>query len=114
MLLILIGIIVGLLSGLFGIGGGSLYVPALVLCFQQTQQAAQGISLLVMLPTALLGGFFYLKNNLIQKEILLPLMLGGIIGALLGSQIALHIHSQLLSKLFAIFLFYNGMKMLKN
>jgi len=112
MLLILLGVICGILSGLFGIGGGSVYVPALVIFFQHTQQQAQGISLLVMIPTALLGSMVYFRNDLVLRKGLPVMMLGVAIGSLGGSTLANVVHSAILSKLFSLILLYFGYQMM--
>ena len=114
MALLLIGIFGGILCGLLGIGGGSIYVPALVILVHLSQQTAQGISLSVMIPVSILGGMVYHQKNLIAYDLLKELILGGVIGAILGSFLANHVDGAILRKIFSFVLFYTGIKMLRN
>ena len=88
MLIILIGVGAGFLSGLLGVGGGTLLVPALVLLWGTSQAMAQGISLAVIIPTAALGGWAYYKKGNVKKELLRGMILGAVVGALVGASLA--------------------------
>ncbi len=113
MALILIGIIGGILCGLLGIGGGSVYVPALVILLHLSQQMAQGISLSVMIPVSILGGMFYHQKNMIAYDLVLELIIGGVVGALLGSWLADFTDPMILRKIFSVVMLYTGVKMLR-
>src|SRR5512146_1411602 len=85
------GVIVGLFSGLFGVGGGILMVPFLLLVAGYTQQQAQGISLAAMVITALTGAIWYVRGGTVNHGMLLvaaALAIGSIPGAAAGSAIA--------------------------
>ena len=110
----LTGVIGGILAGLFGVGGGSIYVPALVLILGCSQHLAQGISLLVIIPTSFLGGYIYLKRKLVTIDIMWELMIGGVIGAFLGGTLANYLDAFFLRKMFGVLLLYFGFKMVRN
>jgi uncharacterized membrane protein YfcA len=112
--ILLIGMVGGVLSGLLGIGSGSLFVPALVFFAGLGQQAAQGVSLAVIVPTSLLGGIFYYRKQLFSKDGFLLIMLGGILGAVLGSLLANQLDQILLRKIFATVLLATGVKILRS
>jgi uncharacterized membrane protein YfcA len=99
-----IGLAAGLLAGLLGIGGGLLLVPALVLLAGFDQHVAQGTSLLVIIPAALLGSFTHHRRGRLTMRDAGALAAGGIIGALGGSAIALSLDEELLRRLFALLL----------
>lgn len=115
---ILIGFAAGILSGLVGIGGGIIMVPALIFFMNYTQHQAQGTSLAVLtLPVVILASFYYYNQcqklgTPIDLKIVGLLAAGFIVGAFFGSKIALAVNQDILKKIFAIILFYTAFKML--
>jgi uncharacterized membrane protein YfcA len=115
---IIIGLAAGMLSGLVGIGGGIIMVPALVFFMHYTQHQAQGTSLAVLtLPVVILASIYYYQQCMkqgtpIDLKIVALLAAGFIVGAYFGSKIALVINTDLMKKIFAIILFYTAFKML--
>ncbi|MFY7653184.1 MAG: TSUP family transporter [Chitinophagaceae bacterium] len=85
-ILLIIGFAAGILSGLIGVGGGIIIVPALVFFLAFNQKQAQGTYLvIVLLPVGILGVMQYYKNGYIDLKVVLIVSLGFVIGALLGS-----------------------------
>lgn len=112
-ILILIGLMAGMLSGLIGVGGGIIIVPALMFFVGFTQKEAQGTSLgLLLLPIGILAVLNYYNKGLIDIKVVLIMASGFLLGGFLGSKIALAISEDALKKIFAIVLFYTGFKML--
>ena len=117
-ILILIGLAAGVLSGLVGVGGGIILVPALVYFLHYNQHQAQGTSLGVLtFPVTILAFLSYYRDCLntgspIELKVILIIAGGFIVGGFLGSSIAIRIDQQTLKKLFALILFYTGIKML--
>lgn len=112
-LLILIGLSAGMLSGLIGVGGGIIIVPALMFFVGFTQKQAQGTSLgLLLLPIGILAVINYYNKGLIDVKVVLIMAIGFLVGGFLGSKIALAISEAALKRIFAIVLFYTGFKML--
>jgi uncharacterized membrane protein YfcA len=104
---IAIGILSGIISGM-GIGGGTILIPALSVFLSVSQKTAQGVNLLYFIPTAAIALFVHIKNKSVNFKIALAILLWGIIGAVLGSLIALKLHTDLLKKMFGAFLFIMG------
>ncbi len=103
----LIGIFAGILSGLFGIGGGLIIIPALIFFFKMNQHLAQGTSLgALLLPVGILGFFEYLRHGNVNIKGAFLIAAGLFLGAYLGAYIANLIPTKTLSKLFAIFLIF--------
>lgn len=103
--LVIIGVGAGLLSGLFGIGGGLLIVPALMLVVRMTPQKAIGTSLAaLLLPVGALGVWEYYRSGQVDVRVALLLALGLFVGAWLGAQLALKLPARDLQRLFAVFL----------
>ena len=107
-----IGIVAGLLSGLMGIGGGIVMVPAMTLLLGVEQHVAQGISLLVIVPTAIVGATTHFRHGNVDLKIATTLGLFSILGGLLGSQVAQGLERQWLQLLFGLLLLYTGSRML--
>lgn len=107
-----IGVLAGIFAGLFGIGGGTVIIPLLVLIYGMSQQMAQGTSLVaLLLPVGLLATIEYYKNGNANVGLGLLIGVGLFIGGYLGAYIANHITSSTLRKLFAIFLLFVSIKM---
>ncbi len=118
--ILLIGLAAGVLSGLVGVGGGILVVPALVFFMHYTQHQAQGTSLGVLsFPVVLLGFLKYYYDGKKPGGDPLDLRVIGLIavtffiGAYFGSSLALKINQQMLKKFFAIMLLYTAFRMLE-
>lgn len=100
------GLLVGGISGLFGIGGGFILVPALLLFTGMQIHRAVGTSLLVTFATSVVGiASFYLHGVALSFALIWPLALGACVGALLGLFISSKISSTHLQKGFSVFLF---------
>lgn len=109
---VLVGLIGGILSGAFGIGGGTIMVPLLVFLFGLTQHQAQGTALAVMLPPVFILAvlrYYWAGNVKVQMAVFIAL--GFVIGALLGAHLVQGIPSLQLKRLFGVFLILIGVKM---
>jgi uncharacterized protein len=100
-----IGLGAGVLSGMFGIGGGVVIVPALMLVTRLTPHAATGTSLgALLLPVGALGAWAYWKSGNLDIRMSLLVAVGLVFGAWLGARLALQLEPALLKRLFAAFL----------
>ena len=117
--ILIIGLAAGILSGLIGVGGGIILVPALVYFLSYTQHQAQGTSLGVLtFPVVIIAFLNYYKDSKtsghpIDIKIILLLAAGFIVGGFFGSKLALKIDQVLLKKIFAVILLYTAFKMLQ-
>ena len=113
LLLIMVGLSAGIMSGLVGIGGGVIVVPALVFFLGFSQQEAQGTSLgLLLLPIGILAVINYYNKGYIDVKVVAIMCIAFVIGGWLGSKLALQLSQETLKKIFAIVLFYTGIKMM--
>ena len=113
LLFVVLGLAAGILSGLFGIGGGILMVPALVLLFGLSQHLAQGTTLALMVPPiGLLAAWTYYKQGYVDIKIAALICLGFFIGGLIGAKCATSIHPVLLKKLFGVVLLIAALRMI--
>ena len=112
-ILILIGVASGMLSGFVGVGGGLIIVPALVIFLDFSQKMAQGTSLaILLLPVGILAVMEYYKHGYIDIRIALIISAGFIIGGFAGSKLALALPQDTIKKIFAVFMLVVAVKML--
>jgi uncharacterized membrane protein YfcA len=112
-LYVLIGATAGVLSGLLGIGGGIILVPALVLLVALTQQEAQGTTLILLTaPFGLLAALTYYQSGYADLKIAAILGVGFFFGAFFGAKIATNVPNVLLEKIFGVALLLIALRML--
>jgi len=112
-LLVVIGLVAGLFSGLVGLGGGIIIIPALVFLLGMNQQTAQGTSIALMLPPiGLLAAINYYKSGAINITYALIIASAFFIGGYFGSKVALSLPEATVRKVFAAFMILLGLKML--
>lgn len=107
MIIFLISLLTGVISGM-GIGGGTILIPSLTIIFGTEQQVAQSVNLLSFIPTAIIAIICHLKQGNIEKKLTFKLLIGGVIGAVIGSYLAIILSPKILRKLFGVFLFVMG------
>lgn len=113
LILIMVGLTAGVLSGLVGIGGGIIIVPALVFFLEFSQKMAQGTSLgILLLPIGLLGVIQYYKQGYIDVRVVAIISLAFFAGSYFGSKIALSLPQETIKKVFAVLMIVISIKML--
>lgn len=113
LLYIMLGIIAGIFSGIFGIGGGSILIPALVFLFGLTQHQAQGTTLAIMVPPiGLLAALRYYYSGNVKLNIAAFICLGFFFGGLLGAHLIQNVPDLALKRLFGVFLAIISVRMI--
>lgn len=102
--LVLIGVIVGFFSGLFGVGGGIVLVPLLIVVMGYGQRRASGTSLAAVLPTAVAGMVSYASHGSVDWIAGGILAAGAVAGTLVGTWLLHHTHQKALRWIFIVFL----------
>ncbi len=102
----LIGLLAGLASGCFGIGGGALVVPALTLLCGVPYHVAVGTSLALIIPITFAGSLANWKFNTVDWKIAAACALTGMLGAILGSLLIQKVPELIARRAFAVFLVY--------
>jgi hypothetical protein len=112
-LYLILGAIAGIAGGFFGIGGGTILIPALVYLFDLTQHQAQGTTLAIMVPPiGLLAALKYYIEGNVRLSMAIFICIGFFIGGLVGAQFAHKISDPILKKLFGFFLLAISLKMI--
>ena len=112
-IILTIGLAAGVLSGLVGVGGGLIIVPALVFFLGFSQHQAQGTSLgLLLLPVGILAVINYYNKGNVDLKVVGIMSIAFIAGGWLGSKLALRLSEDAVKRIFAVFLFYTAFKLL--
>lgn len=100
-----IGLVAGILSGIFGIGGGIIIVPLLVFVAKFSQKMATGTSIAVfVLPVAILGAYAHYRAGNVNLKASLLIAAGLFLGSFLGAQVSLGMNDTVLKRAFAVLL----------
>lgn len=113
LLFIVLGIVAGTLSGLIGIGGGIIIVPALLFLFGFSQHQAQGTTLALLVPPiGILAAWTYYKHGYIDFHAALFIGIGFLVGSLLGAKMATNVSNIIIERIFGVALFLLSLKMI--
>jgi len=111
--LLLTGALAGFMSGMMGVGGGAIMIPAMVLLAGFDQHAAQGTSLLVMVPAGSVGAYTHWKLGNVRATLLWGLVPGVLVGSVLGGTLAHSLSDSALRIIFAAVLIWTGVRYLR-
>jgi hypothetical protein len=110
---ILLGLIAGIFGGMFGIGGATILIPALVYFFGLTQHQAQGTTLAIMVPPiGLLAAWRYYQSGNVKLGMAALICAGFLVGGYLGASFAQNVPELLMRRMFGIFLMLVALKMI--
>ncbi len=110
---VLLGLGAGVLSGLIGIGGGVIIIPALVYLFGLTQHQAQGTTLALLVPPiGLLAAWTYYKQGYVDLKIAAFICLGFFVGGLIGARTAVWVSGLILRRIFGGALLFLALRMI--
>jgi len=109
---IIIGTSAGIISGLFGAGGGLILVPVLVHYLKLGEKEARATTIFCILPMVITSGIIYYNNDLIDWSLAIKCAVGGIIGSFIGTKLLRSLSNKVLKISFIIFLIYVAVKYL--
>jgi uncharacterized protein len=110
---ILLGLAAGVFSGLIGIGGGVIIVPALIFLYGFSQHKAQGTTLALLVPPiGLLAAMEYYRKGYVNLGVAGLVCIGFFVGALLGARVAVSLPNVLLERVFGVALLLISIKMI--
>ncbi len=109
---IIIGLISGLLNGLFGAGGGSIVVPAMVKFLDIEQKKAHATAILIILVMSAISSFFYIRNGYFDFGLWLPVTIGGCVGGMVGAKVLDKISVKWLKIIFGSVILITSFKMI--
>ena len=107
----LVGVVAGILCGLFGVGGGVIIVLFISLFLAIDQHIAQGTAIAITFSASVVSTIIYYFNGYLDWHFIVPITLGSIIGGYFGAKLMNKIPSHYLQKFFAIFMIIAGIRM---
>ena len=110
--IVVLGFGTGILTGIMGVGGGVVMVPMMVLLLGVSQHLAQGISMLVIIPTVMVAILKLRNSNLFEYRTALLLAAGSIVGSLLSSNMVQLIDGVILKRIFGVLVVYSSIRMI--
>ena len=114
-ILIIIGLLAGILSGLVGVGGGILMIPFLIIFLGLTQHQAQGTALFAMLPPiGILAAINYYKEGFVKWEYAIVIAFTFVIGGYLGSKLSLSLPPQIVRRIFGVIMLLGAIKLISS
>ena len=112
-ILIVIGLLAGILSGLTGVGGGILMIPLLIIFLGLTQHQAQGTALFAMLPPiGILAAMNYYKEGFVKWEYAAVMALTFVVGGYFGSKLSISLPDQTVRKVFGVIMLIGAIKLI--
>src|SRR5699024_2173955 len=107
MFLTILGFFAGIIGGM-GMGGGTILIPALILFAHIEPKIAQSINLLSSIPMTIFALMIHIKNKNVVLSLVIPIATFGVLGAICGSIVANYLSSEILRKIFGVFLLIVG------
>jgi uncharacterized membrane protein YfcA len=108
----LIGLVTGTANGLFGSGGGTIAVPAMVHLLKAEEHKAHASAIAVILPLTVISSVFYISQGYVDWGLTLKVTAGGLVGGYIGARLLAICPEKLLRKIFAVFMAAAGVRML--
>ncbi|NLX69316.1 MAG: sulfite exporter TauE/SafE family protein [Clostridiales bacterium] len=110
--IVISGFIAGLCNGLFGSGGGTIVVPAMIHLLGMKEHDAHATALAVILPLTVISSFVYLRSGFFQWDVIFKVAAGGVLGGCIGAWILNRISTYWLRKIFGIFMIIAAIRMI--
>ncbi len=109
---LLVGVVTGFANGMFGSGGGTIVVPAMVLLLGIEEHKAHATAIAVILPLTLFSAFFYLQGRFIDWSLAWKTMAGGLVGGFIGAALLKRCPVNILRKIFGGFIILGAIRMI--
>ncbi|WFA09611.1 sulfite exporter TauE/SafE family protein [Tissierella sp. Yu-01] len=110
--LIALGLVTGLVNGLFGSGGGMIIVPALIFILGLKEYKAHATAISIIFPLTIISTIVYFFNNTIPLKIGFLVMIGALLGSYIGAKVLNKIPAKILRKAFGCVIIYTAVRMI--
>ncbi len=107
----ILGILTGLVNGLFGSGGGTLLVPGMIFLLGVEEHKAHATTISIILPLAIVSTYIYYSSGVMSLNVTLKVAVGGVLGGYIGAKLLNRIPSNILRKVFAVFMMIAAFRM---
>ena len=112
LLLIILGLIIGLLNGIFGSGGGIIAVLLMTFILKLENKIAHATSISIILPLSLISAIILIKNGYYDVNLLLKVGIGSIFGGVIGAKLLSKISNSLLRRIFGVVMIISAVRMI--
>ena len=109
---LLIGLAGGFAGGMLGIGGGAIFVPAMVILLDEKQHLAQGASLMAIVATGIVGGLTHLRNKNVDVPAVVQVAPAAIVAGFIAAFVADRLDAAVLQRIFGIVMVYLAFTMI--
>lgn len=109
---IIIGIVSGVLNGLFGAGGGSVVVPAMEMFLKMDEKKAHATAIAIILVMSAVSAFFYIRKGFFDFKVWMPAAIGGVVGGAIGAKLLPKISVKWLKIIFGAVIITTSIKMI--
>lgn len=109
---IIIGIVTGIVNGLFGSGGGTIVVPSMILLLDLDEHRSHATAISIILPLTIVSAFFYIKSDYVDWNVTWKVIVGGMAGGYIGAKLLNICPANVLRKIFAGFMIFAAIRML--
>ncbi len=109
---LLIGLAGGFAGGMLGIGGGAIYVPAMVILLDEKQHLAQGASLAAIIATAVVGGLTHLRRGNVDVPTVVQVVPGAVAAGFAAGFVADRLDASMLQRIFSVVMVYLALNMI--
>lgn len=107
----IIGFFTGILNGLFGSGGGTIVVPAMIYYLHVDDHKAHATAIAIILPLTIISSFVYIYNSFVDWDLVLKTSIGGVVGGYIGAKLLRVIPDKYLRKIFGGFMIFASIRM---
>jgi len=111
---IIIGLMAGIISGLFSTGGGMILVPAFIYILKFDEKEARATSIMCVFAMVIVTSFFYIEKKYIDFSLAFECAIGGVIGSYFGSKLLNRINDKILKMIFIFFIIFIGIKFIQS
>lgn len=109
--LIIIGLFTGIINGLFGSGGGTIIVPSLIFIIGLEDHKSHATAISIILPLSIVSTIIYASHGVLKLSIALWVAIGGVIGGFIGAKLLNKVPSNILRKVFGVFMIAAAIRM---
>ena len=109
--ILIIGFVTGLVNGLFGSGGGTIVVPAMIFLLGIEDHKAHATAIGIILPLTVVSIYIYFRHGILDLRPALLITLGGVLGSFIGAKLLNRIPYNILRKIFGVFMIIAAIRM---
>ncbi|MTI49100.1 MAG: sulfite exporter TauE/SafE family protein [Firmicutes bacterium] len=112
--LLAIGLITGIINGLFGSGGGTIIVPSLIFLIGLEDHKSHATAISIILPLSIISTIIYINHGVLNLKIAIWVAIGGVLGGFIGAKLLNKVPTKILRRGFGVFMIVAAIRMMIN